>query len=76
MARSCLSCETRKDMMRFEGETFTIRHAAMRATVAGLSGWRCKGCGEVELDARSAQGYAAAGDALVLRERQGLDIRR
>ena len=46
--------------------------------VEGLSGWRCGACGEVEFDADSARRYAAAGDELVLRdrERQSKEIRR
>ena len=78
MARKCLNCETRKGMARFEGETFTIEHAGMTATVEGLSGWRCGACGEVEFDADSARRYAAAGDELVLadRARQSKEIRR
>lgn len=42
------------------------------------SGWRCEACGEVEFDAASSQRYAAAGDALVLRDRelQSKEIRR
>jgi len=65
-------------MSRFEGETFTIRHAGMTAKLDGLSGWRCGACGEVEFDADSARRYAAAGDELVLRERQrqSKEIRR
>ena len=65
-------------MTRFAGETFTIEQAGMTATVEGLSGWRCEGCGEVEFDADSARRYAAAGDELVLRdrERQSKEIRR
>jgi len=78
MARKCLNCETRKGMTHFADETFTIKHAAMTATVEGLSGWRCEGCGEIEFDARSARRYAAAGDELVLRarKRQSEEIRR
>lgn len=78
MTRKCLSCETGKDMARFEGESFTIDHAGMTAVVDGLSGWRCDACGEVEFDADSARRYAAAGDELVLRdrERQSHEIRR
>jgi HTH-type transcriptional regulator / antitoxin MqsA len=78
MARKCLNCEARKGMARFDGETFTIEHAGMTATVEGLSGWRCTSCGEVEFDAGSARRYAAAGDDLVLRdrERQSKEIRR
>jgi HTH-type transcriptional regulator/antitoxin MqsA len=65
-------------MTRFEDEAFTIKHAGMAATVEGLSGWRCEACGEVEFDAASARQYAAAGDELVLRdrERQSNEIRR
>jgi HTH-type transcriptional regulator / antitoxin MqsA len=78
MGRTCLNCEARKGMTRFERETFTIEHAGMTATVEGLSGWRCQTCGEVEFDADSARRYAAVGDELVLRdrERQSKEIRR
>ena len=78
MTRSCLNCESRTDMVRFEGETFVIDHAGMSATVDGLSGWRCGACGEVEFDADSTRRYAEAGDALVLRERdlRSKEIRR
>ena len=64
MARKCLNCESRKGMARFDGETFTIDHAGMTASVEALSGWRCEACGEVEFDADSARRYAAAGDEL------------
>lgn len=78
MTRSCLNCESKKGMVRFENESFTIDHAGMFATVDGLSGWRCEACGEVEFDVDSARRYAEAGDALVLRERdlQSKEIRR
>ncbi len=78
MARRCPNCEAVKAMTRFKDETFSIEHAGMTATVKGLSGWRCNGCGEVEFDADSARRYAAAGDELVLRdrERQSREIRR
>lgn len=78
MARKCTQCESRKGMVRFKDETFTIKHAGMTAKVVGLSGWRCEACGEVEFDATSAQRYAASGDALVMRdrERQSKEIRR
>jgi HTH-type transcriptional regulator / antitoxin MqsA len=78
MVRNCLNCETAKGMQRFEGETFTIEHAGMTVTVERLSGWRCETCGEVEFDPDSARRYAAAGDELVLRERdrQSREIRR
>jgi HTH-type transcriptional regulator / antitoxin MqsA len=78
MARTCLNCEARKGMTRFRNETFTIEHAGMATTVEGLSGWRCGACGEVEFDPDSARLYAAAGDELVLRERerQSREIKR
>jgi HTH-type transcriptional regulator/antitoxin MqsA len=78
MARRCLNCEDRKSLTRFDGETFTVEHAGEKVKVEGLSGWRCAACGEVEFDAESARRYAAAGDALVLRdrERQSKEIRR
>ena len=77
-ARKCLNCAARRRVTRFEGEAFTIRHAGMPETLQGLSGWRCGDCGEVEFDAESARRYAAAGDALVLRDReqQRREIRR
>jgi len=70
MACKCLNCDSPKDTTRFEDETLTIEHAGIRAAVKGLSGRRCAGCGEVEFDAYSARHYAAAGDALVLRDRE------
>ena len=78
MARKCIHCEERKDMTRFENETFTIEHAGAKTRVEGLSGWSCGACGEVQFDAASARRYAAAGDELVLRERarQSKEIRR
>ncbi len=78
MARRCLNCEDRKALMRFDGEPFTVEYAGRKVKVEGLSGWRCGACGEVEFDAGSARRYAAAGDALVLRERarQSKEIRR
>lgn len=78
MAGKCVECESRKDMVRFDGESFAIEHAGITAKVEGLSGWRCEACDEVEFDAASAQRYAAAGDSLVLREReqQSKEIRR
>jgi HTH-type transcriptional regulator/antitoxin MqsA len=65
-------------MASFKGKNFTIEHAGLTAKVEHLSGWRCGACGEVEFDAASARRYAAAGDALVLRdrERQSQEIRR
>jgi HTH-type transcriptional regulator/antitoxin MqsA len=68
--QNCLNCETNGDMHRFDGESFTVEYAGTTETVDGLSGWRCDGCGEIEFDADSARRYAAAGDSLVLRERQ------
>jgi HTH-type transcriptional regulator/antitoxin MqsA len=78
MARRCLNCEDRKALTRFDGEPFTVAYAGRKVKVEGLSGWRCGACGEVEFDAESARRYAAAGDALVLRERarQSKEIRR
>lgn len=78
MARKCVSCGDPEGMARFAGETMTVDHAGMTALVEGLSGWRCRACGEVEFDARSARRYAAAGDGLVRRHRalQSREIRR
>ena len=78
MVRKCVSCGSRKDMVRFENKTFTVEHAGLKAKIEGLSGWRCGDCDEVEFDAKSAKRYAAAGDKLVLqdRDRQRQEIRR
>jgi HTH-type transcriptional regulator/antitoxin MqsA len=78
MARKCLNCGAARSMTRFEGEAFTVAHGGMTATVEGLSGWRCEACDDVEFDAASARRYAAAGDDLVMRnrERQSTEIRR
>lgn len=78
LAQKCLNCGSRKVMTRFEGETFTIDHVGLAATIEGLSGWRCGACGEVEFDGDSARRYAEAGDALVLKARaqQAKEIRR
>jgi HTH-type transcriptional regulator / antitoxin MqsA len=78
MARKCINCESRKGMARFNDEAFTIDYRGNRIKVVGLSGWRCGACGGVEFDADSAWRYAAAGDALVLRDRQyqSKEIRR
>lgn len=78
MARNCPHCDTRETMKRFEKETFVVDHAGMSVAVEGLSGWRCRNCGEVEFDARSAKRYAAAGDELVQHHREGQskEIRR
>lgn len=78
MPRKCVNCNSQKGLVRFENEAFTIEHAGMTITVDGLSGWRCAACGEVEFDNESSQRYAAAGDELVLgeRQRQAQEIRR
>ncbi len=78
MSRHCLNCDTETALSRFEHEAFTIEHAGLTDTVENLSGWRCDACGEVEFDPDSARRYAAAGDALVLRdrERQRRELRR
>jgi HTH-type transcriptional regulator/antitoxin MqsA len=76
--RSCGACGDKKAMGRFEDQSFTVEHDGLRKTVDGLSGWRCKSCGEVEFEAESARRYAAAGDALVLesRKRQQRELKR
>ncbi len=70
MTRKCTQCENRKSMVRFKDKTFAIKHAGTTAEVEGLSGYRCKECGEVEFDTGDARLYAAAGDVLVMRDRE------
>jgi HTH-type transcriptional regulator/antitoxin MqsA len=78
MPRRCSNCGSRSGMVRFKGETFTIAYNGRKSRVEDLSGWRCAKCGEVEFEPASARRYAAAGDALVRRERerQSREIRR
>jgi HTH-type transcriptional regulator/antitoxin MqsA len=78
MSRHCLNCDGSAALTRFENEVATIEHAGLSVIVENLSGWRCAACDEVEFDADSAARYAAAGDALVLRdrERQRKELRR
>jgi len=54
MARKCPTCDSARSMVRFRNEAFDIEHQGTTAKVAGLSGWRCDACGEVEFDAASA----------------------
>lgn len=74
--RTCGACGGL--VQRFTDEAFTLAHRGASVTVAGLSGRRCASCAEVEFDADSAARYAAAGDALVMEERQreAAEIRR
>lgn len=76
--RSCAACGDARGMARFEDETFVVEHGGARAEVAGLAGWRCAACGEVEFDPESARAYAEAGDELVLgaRRKRGEELRR
>jgi HTH-type transcriptional regulator/antitoxin MqsA len=70
MVRHCSNCEDRNGLTRFEDEDFTIEYTGTTVIVEALSGWCCGTCLDVEFDADSARRYAAAGDALVLRDRE------
>ena len=78
MANTCLNCPSITQMTPFLAESFSLSHAGVTARVEGLSGRRCDACGAVEFDDESARRYAAAGDALVIgqRERQSHELRR
>jgi HTH-type transcriptional regulator / antitoxin MqsA len=78
MAHHCQDCGAAGSMKRVDRETFTVKHGGTAAAVEGLSGWRCEACDDIMFDAESARRYAAAGDELVLRERerQSKEIRR
>jgi HTH-type transcriptional regulator/antitoxin MqsA len=67
----CPSCGAAR-LTSFANEAFEVAQGGRTRRVAGLSGLRCPACGEVCFDARSARKYAAAGDKLVLAERQAL----
>ena len=75
--RACANCG-HTPVAHFENETFHITHKSLSVDVKGLAGWRCPSCGEVELEAKSARRYAAAGDSLVIqaREVERAEIRR
>ncbi len=78
MVRQCVHCKSTNTMVHFKNRKFKVDHAGLSTTVKGLSGWRCRHCGEIEFDPNSAQQYAAAGDDLVLRTRkqQSAELRR
>lgn len=68
MSKQCGVCGARQ-MASFENESFEIEHKGRKTIVRGLSGLRCRACGEVMFDAESAQRYSAASDELVLAAR-------
>jgi HTH-type transcriptional regulator/antitoxin MqsA len=68
-ARSCSTCGSKETIARFENERLAITHDGQNGTIDGMSGWRCKNCGEVVFDPESAERYGAAGDAMVLQPR-------
>jgi HTH-type transcriptional regulator/antitoxin MqsA len=74
-SQPCVRCENRKDLDRFENETFTVAHSGMSTKVGGLSGWRCRACGEIEFDPESASKYSQAGDDLVRRAHRFIILR-
>jgi HTH-type transcriptional regulator/antitoxin MqsA len=67
-----------KAMTPFSNETMIVTYGDRSKEIAGLSGWRCANCGEVEFDEQSAVRYAAAGDELVMaaRKETGAELRR
>lgn len=69
MERQCGECGTR-GMARFDGERDEVRSGAFVEAVEGLSGWRCRNCGEVEFVAESAERFADAGRRVVRRARE------
>ncbi len=78
MTKLCVCCEAGSEMTPFANETHQVVFRDLKADVAGLSGFRCGDCGEIEFDQASAERYAAAGDALVLEARRavGSELRR
>ena len=78
MIKTCVCCDAEAEMVPFAGEMHRVGYRGATAEVTDLSGLRCPACGEIEFDAASAERYAAAGDALVLAERQaaGEELRR
>lgn len=70
-SQPCTRCGNRECLAPFENESLTVAHSGMSMVVGGLSGWRCRACGEIVFDAESAAKYSQAGDDLVRRARIG-----
>jgi hypothetical protein len=62
--RHCAHCPGAVPVRRVTGRSMTAERFGLGAQVAGLSGWRCSGCGAVALDRESAMLYALACDEL------------
>ena len=56
----------------YQTQDVTISRRGMTALVPAISGWFCTACDEIEFDEAtdSLQRWAAAGDALVIRDRE------
>lgn len=66
----CPICGTRNALRLVKDESFSAQAGDARDIVERLSGDRCSTCHEVMFDAASAERYAGAGDALVLKSRK------
>lgn len=66
----CRACGAKTPAYRTQDVTVSRR--GLTAVVPAVSGWFCTNCGEIEFDEAtdSLQRWAAAGDALVIRDRE------
>ena len=74
----CPVCGSRNSLVHFEGEAFPIKVGKLSDTVNHLAGDRCSSCDEIFFDDSSAQKFADAGDALVVKTRkaEGAKLRK
>ena len=64
-AKSCVSCGLGDALFFFDTRTLTVEYRHLSCDVPGLSGWECRGCGDIEFAGDSAIYYAEAGDRLL-----------
>ena len=74
----CPVCGSRNSLVHFEGEAFPIQVGKLSDAVNHLAGDRCSSCDEIFFDDSSAQKFADAGDALVVKTRkaEGAKLRK
>ncbi len=74
----CPVCGSRNSLVHFEGESLPIKVGKLSDIANELAGDRCNSCDEVFFDDFSAQKFADAGDALVVKARkaEGAKLRK
>jgi HTH-type transcriptional regulator / antitoxin MqsA len=69
-AKQCFSCGTHDGLQHFDSRSFTIDFKQMSREIDDISGYECRGCGEIEFDDASAERYSEASDKLLIDCRQ------